>query len=232
MQPARITPAAALSNPDRRGQRAARRVLEAKRLRARFPEGELVRVHVLDHRQVAGRRPQVLPDREQVAAVRAQVRERLLDLVVRLAQAEHDPRLGLDARAALLPALQDLERAGVAGTRAHRRVQALDRFHVVVEDFRARVHDNAQGFEAAFEIWDEHFDRAAGLELANAPDDHGKNRCAAVPAFIAVDAGDHGVFERHGFDRLGDAFGFHPVDWAGLTVFDVAKPTAAGANVA
>jgi hypothetical protein len=61
---------------------------------------------------------------------------------------------------------------------------------------------------------------------------HGKDRRAAVPTFIAVNAGDDRVFERHCLHRLRHALGLHPIDWAGLPVFDVTKTAASRANIA
>ncbi len=64
---------------------------------------------------------------------------------------------------------------------------------------------------AALEIGDEHFDRAAGVNLADALDDHGEDRRAAILAVVAVDAGDDGVLEVHGLDGLGDALRLEPI---------------------
>src|SRR5690349_1883647 len=67
---------------------------EAERLRRAAQAGELVGRDVALDRQVAGRGLQVLAERQDVAADGAQVGEDLQQLGARLAQAEHQTRLG------------------------------------------------------------------------------------------------------------------------------------------
>ena len=110
--------------------------------------------------------------------------------------------------------------------------QARNGLHVVVQDLGPRVHDDLQRLERAFEVGDQHLDRAAGVQLADAADDHGKDRRAAVAAFVAVDGGDHGVLQVHRLDRLRHALRFQPVHRAGLAVLDVAEDARARAHVA
>ncbi len=102
----------------------------------------------------------------------------------------------------------------------------------MIKDLGAGIHDDLQGFQAAFEIGDEHLDGAAGLQLADAADDQGKDRRTAVLALVAVDRRDHGMFELHGFDSLGDTFRLQPVQRLGAAVLDVAETAGAGADIA
>ena len=104
-------------------------------------------------------------------------------------------------------------------------------FHVMVQDLRAGLHDDFQGFQRTFEIGDEHFHRAARQELADAPDDHGEDRRAAVPAIIPVDGCDYGMFQLHGFDCLGHTFRFQPVQRLGAAMFDITEAAGACAYV-
>ena len=46
--------------------------------------------------------------------------------------------------------------------------QARHGFNVVVEDLGPGFHHDLQRFQAAFEIRDQHLDRAAGVQLADA----------------------------------------------------------------
>ncbi len=62
------------------------------------------------------------------------------------------------------------------------------------------------------------------MQLADATNDHGEDRRAAVLALVAVDAGDDGVAQVHGLDRLGDAFGSSQSSGAGRPVLMSQKP--------
>src|SRR5256714_4592493 len=69
---------------------------EAERLALLAEPAELVRVHPAVDRRVLRARLQVLADRDDVDAVFTEVAHRLDDLVVRLAEADDDPRLRQD----------------------------------------------------------------------------------------------------------------------------------------
>src|SRR5690242_21322879 len=66
---------------------------EAERLALLAEPAELVRVHPAVDRCVLRTRLEVLPDRHDIHAGRAQVAHRLDHLVVRLAEPDDDPRL-------------------------------------------------------------------------------------------------------------------------------------------
>src|SRR5215208_4065878 len=66
---------------------------EAERLALLAEPAELVRVHPAVNLRVLGARLEVLADRDDVDAVRAQVAQRLDDLIIRLPQPDDDPRL-------------------------------------------------------------------------------------------------------------------------------------------
>src|SRR3954447_3115763 len=106
-------------------ERAREDGAEAERL-ALLPEpAELVRVHPAVDRRVLRGRLEVLPDRDDVDAVLAEVAHRLDDLLVRLAEADDDSALGQDGviRELLRPAEQP-ERLVVRRLRAaHAAVQ-------------------------------------------------------------------------------------------------------------
>ena len=66
----------------------------------------------------------------------ADVSKHLLDLVILLAEAEHDARLGEDVGAEFFGPLEHTKAAVVAGLRAHLAVEPFDRLEVVVEDMK------------------------------------------------------------------------------------------------
>ena len=59
---------------------------------------------------------------------------------------------------------------------------ARDRLDVVIENLRARLHHHFQGVNTSFEVRDQHFDRTAGVNLADAADDGREDGRAAVGA--------------------------------------------------
>src|SRR5205807_4152036 len=119
---------------------------EAERL-ALLPEpAELVRVHPAVDRRVLRRGLEILADRHDVDAVRAQVAHRLDDLVVGLPQADDDPGLRQHRVVReLLRAAEEAERLVVGGLRApHAPVEAADGLDVVVEDVGPRRENGAE----------------------------------------------------------------------------------------
>src|SRR5512143_2421653 len=82
----------------RADERPARDVAEPESEPGLPPGREPLRRHPLDDRQVPRARAQVLPEREDLDARRAEVPHRLDDLAVRLAEPHHDRRLRHDAR--------------------------------------------------------------------------------------------------------------------------------------
>src|SRR6266852_3796143 len=84
------------------------------------------------------RRSQVLPDGQDVRALRNDVTHRCGDLVPRLTEPDHDPALADEIRCAFLRAAYLLERSLVAGLWANARVEARDRFDVVIQDLGPR----------------------------------------------------------------------------------------------
>ena len=213
-------------------QRATLHPLEAD-LQAEFLDlGELLGSVIALNGQVLFAGLKVLADGEDVHLPAALVAHHRFDLRHGLAKTDHDTGLGEHFGCQLLGVGQRGSRPFVAVLGLDLLEEARYGFHVVVEDLWASVHDNLEGFDAALEIGDKHFDGAAGMQLADAVDDHSEDGRAAVFAVIAVDAGDHRVLEVHGFDRLGDAIRLQPVQGGGCATFDVAKAASAGANIA
>ena len=51
-----------------------------------------------------------------------------------------------------------------------------------------------------------------GMRLADGADDQGEELGAAVLTVVAIDAGDDGELQAHGFDGFGDALGLVIID--------------------
>ena len=92
-----------------------------------------------------------------------------------------------------LAVAQQLEGTLVARAGADDAIEARHAFSVVIEHFRARFDDDADGFCVALKVGDEDFNAAAGGLAANFGDDHGEGARAAEIVVVAIDAGDHCV---------------------------------------
>src|SRR5436305_9951610 len=127
-------------------ERAGEYGAEAERLSLLAEPAELVRMPPAVDRRVLRARLEVLADRHDVDAVRAQVAHRVDDLVVRLAEPDNDRALGEDVVVGdLLRACEEPEGAVVARLRAaHVPVQAAHSLDVEVEDFGTRAEHRAQ----------------------------------------------------------------------------------------
>src|SRR2546421_3388635 len=89
-------------------------------------------------REVLLARPQVLPEREDVATHRAQIAHRGDHLAVRLAEPEHDAALG--PHPAALVELEDVQRLAAGGAAgADARSEPLRRLHAWRRDPRRRA---------------------------------------------------------------------------------------------
>ena len=192
---------------------------------------ELFQVVIAGNRQVLLGRLQVLADRQDIHAPAALVAHDGLDFLQFLAQPDHDTGFCQDLRVEFFGVAQDGRAPLVMILGLNLLEQPWHGLHVVVQNFRAGLHDDFQSFQRAFEIRDEHFHRAARQELADAPDHHGKDRRAAIPAVIPVDGGDDGMFQLHGFDRLGHAFRLQPIERIGAAMFNVTETAGARAHI-
>ena len=127
---------------------------------------------------------------------------------------------------------EQAQSAFVARAGADGAIEARYGFGVVVQHFRVRVDDDADGVFAALEIGDENFDLAAGSLLADLFDDEREGACAAEDIVIAVHAGDDGVLEAEGGDGFRHAAGFVKIDGVGTALGHGAEAAAPGAEVA
>ena len=109
------------------------------------------------HRVVALARRQVLSHGEIGAPRPPQVGEDLQHLRFRLAEADHDPRLGLEPRIKLPDGFENGQGTLVVGAAAD-LIEAGDGLHVVADDVRPCIDNGGDAFPIALEVGDEEFD--------------------------------------------------------------------------
>jgi hypothetical protein len=173
---------------------------EAQRLALLAEPAELVGVHPAVDRRVLGTRLQVLADRHDVDSVCAKVAQRLDDFVVRLPQADDDPRLRQHLVVGeLLGTLEQPERLVVARLRAaHLAVKPADGLDVVVEDVGPLGEDRHERlFLDAEEVRCEDLDRGCRDGAPERANRRGVVACAPVGDVVAVDGRDDDVLEAH-----------------------------------
>ncbi len=120
---------------------------------------ERVRMHVAQHGQVAGRRLQVLADRQHVDVVRAHVAHRGEDLLVGLAETHHQPGLGRDRREAPLEFPEQGQRVRVVGAGSRLPVQPRYRLEIVVHHVGRRLaEDRERALEPTAEVRHQNLD--------------------------------------------------------------------------
>ena len=163
-----------------------------------------------------------------------QVVERRDDLVVGLAEAEHEARLRQHVGAMPLREREHVERLPVTGTRvAHLARQPLDGLEILREHVDAGVDDGRDVGELAGEIRRQRLDgrlRAARLDRADAI---GVMARAAVGQVVAIDGRQHDVAKAHELDgarRVRDFVGIEPA--ARIARVDGAELARARADLA
>ncbi|MNO78209.1 hypothetical protein D3C76_693380 [compost metagenome] len=184
------------------------------------------------HRQVVTRRLQVLAEGEHVDLVLAHAVHDLDDLIVGLAETEHQAGLGRHVRDHLLEALQQVEGPLEIRTRARRLVEARYGFQVVVEHIRRLVGGDFQSdVHAAAVVRDQRFQLDARGQLADLAQAVGEVLGTAVAQVVAVHRGDHHVLQAQVGDGDGQAFRLVDVQWLRTAVADVAERATTGADV-
>jgi hypothetical protein len=218
----------------RPNQRPGRAVQETHIQRALPPHLKHIRRHVLVHGHVSLRRTHVLSKRDNIDAVRPEILERLPQLLLLLAEAQHDARLGDELGVRLLGDAQHVERlAEVRAAVAHVRRQALGGLDVVREDVEARVCDELDHFRIAGVVADQGFDEHGGRFLLDLHDCLDGVARAAIGQVVAVHDGEHHVAQAPSAEGLGGVFGLVGVEgWRGTRRLDGAEAAAARARVA
>ena len=155
---------------------------------------ELVGRDVALDGEVVGGRAEILSEGQDVDAGGSKVVHRLHDLVVALAQAEHEAGLGQDVGAVLLCVRQDGERLVVARAGvAHGMRQPAYGLDVLGEHVQAGIENGLDVAEHAVEVGGQRFDRGLRVEALDRADAGGIVGGAAVIEVVAIDRGDHHV---------------------------------------
>src|SRR5664280_633470 len=180
-----------------RAHERARDHLEPERAAVRLEPGELGGRPVARDRQLARGGPQILADRDDLAARCLEIAQRALEFFACLAEADHQPGLRDHPAAVRGDAADHLERPPVAPLAAHRRVQALHRLDVVVVHVGTGGDDRVHGRHVRPEVGGEDLHGGARVELLQLGDHNGEVGGAAVREVVAVHRGDDDVLEPH-----------------------------------
>src|SRR3954451_12913809 len=190
---------------------------------------ELLGLDPPDDRVVPDAGPQVLGDRQQVAAGLVQRLHGLHDLVRLLAHAQD--QVGLGDQTGLAGRGDDRQRAIEPEPGADPLEDAGDRLDVVRQHLRPGGEDLGQLVGVGVEVGDQQLDTAAGDGGVDLPDRLGVDPAAAVGQVVAGDAGDRGVAQAHGRHALGDPARLVRVGGRRLAGVDLAEVAAPGALV-
>jgi hypothetical protein len=146
---------------------------------------------------------------------------------------QHDAGLGWHARTLHLELLQQAQRMCVIRTGATGLVQTRHGFQVVVQHLRRFCCQDAQSqFQPTAKVRHQYLDlrcRRSGARGAHAIDEMLRT---AVFQIVAINTGDHHVFQAHGGQRFAQVVRFVWVGRQGLAVSDIAERAASGAQVA
>ena len=176
------------------------------------------------------RRPQVLGDRDDVAAGVEQIAQRRAHLVGGLAHAEDQVALG--DQPVVAGRGQHREAALVAERRTDPLEDARHRFDVVRQHFWPRLEDLLEQCRFAVEVGDQQLDAGVGVELLDVAHGLGVQPRAAVGQVVAGDARHGGIPQSHRRDALGDPARLVAVEFGRLAGVDLAEVAAARALLA
>ena len=149
-----------------------------------------------------------------------------------LAEAEHQPALGLNVRIAAFDAAEEFERPAVVRlAAADPAIQPRNGFGVVIEHVGGGVDDTVQCVFAMHEVGREHLDRRAGRR-ADFADAAGEMLRSAVGQVVAGHAGNHHMPQPQPPGRLGNAPRLVRFRRRRAAVLDRAEPTTPRADLA
>ena len=149
-------------------------------------------------------RAQVLAKRHHVDAHGADVIQGAIQFVVGLAQPQHQAGLGQRLGSVALGKRQHVQGLRVTGARvSHRMGQSLDRFQILRVRDQPGIEHRGHRIEVAGKVRGQRFHRGLRRALVNGLDAGRVVRCAAIGQIVAIDRGQHHVFQRHQCDRIG-----------------------------
>src|SRR5690606_26423095 len=133
---------------------------------------ELLRRHPALNGQMIGRWTQVLPEGQDIDTRRANIAHGFIDLLIGLAESEHEARLGENVGTMLLRMRQHIERLLVAGSGiAHGMREATHRLNVLRKDIDAAIDHDFDMRMITLEVRGQRFHRrlrTKPLDLAHA----------------------------------------------------------------
>ncbi len=138
-----------------------------------FQFRKLLRRHETLDRQMLACRLQILADRGNVNTRLVQIAQKRFGFIDGFAESHH--KTGLRHRAVHFRARQNFERLPVIRLRPHAPIQARNRLHIVIENFRLRAEHGEQRFFIPFKIRNQNFDGAIRQPLANLANRQRKN---------------------------------------------------------
>ena len=214
-------------------QRAAGGVGESHPTGGRLIFAEDIRMNKAPHRQMSGGGAEILPDRQHFHIVGAQVLHSCIGFLVRFAESDHDAGLGRRFGKTPLEFAQQVEGVGVVRAGARHFVKARDGFEIVIENIGGGDGEGVEGFfHSPAKVRREDFDPNVGRFFANGANALGEVGGAAVAQVVAVHAGDDDIGQAQFGGDTRQIFGLGGVGRVGASVGDIAKRTAAGAQVA
>src|SRR6266404_54277 len=213
-------------------ERSGLDVREPERPRFLADLREFLRRNVALDRQLVHARPQVLTEREDVAAGGAEVTKDGAQLVTALAEPEHQTALRPQRRAQMLGACEYADAALVARARPCPFVETRHRLRVVVQHVDRGAYDGGERRRVTAKIRNQYLDGASRDAGADLPRRLREVRGTAIRQVVAVDGGDDDVPQpetRHG---VGHARRLIRIDGERTAVTDGAEAAIARAGVA
>ena len=220
----RVEPACPVRRPH---QRAGQHAGEAERLGELLVLDELLGPDPALDRVMPHRGPQVLRDRDDVAARVVKVGQRGADLLGRLSHTEDEVGLGDQAVGARRG--QHRKTALITEPRTDSLEDAGHRFDVVRQHFWARLEDLRQQCRVGVEIRDQQLHPGVRVEVLDRADGLGVQPRTTVGQVVAGHPGDRRIAQPHRLHAFGDAARLVAVEFGGLTCVDLTEVAAAGA---
>lgn len=178
---------------------------------------------------VLGSRLQVLADGKDISPVGGDVPDGALDFFQGFAQSKHDARFRRESLA--LRMTKHGTGAVVARLHAHRLLESLDGFEIVVVDVGSCLEHHVDQFEAPLEVWNKNFNGSLRIAVANGADGGCPDAGTAIGELIPGDACDDTVAESHLCHGIGDARGFAEIKFGRPAGLYRAKIAGSGADV-
>ena len=191
---------------------------------------ELVGMHPSVDGEVVSGRLEVLTDRDDVRLTpRLDVIHDLSNLVLLLADPDHDPGLGDES--VRLELLQYTKGSLVLRLRANCRMHPEDGFHVVGDYFRSCITDFLDVLLDTLEVTDQDLDTRVRAEFMHRLDRLGPYPGSTVGEIVTIDTGDDDMTEIDLREDLCDPPGFILVELGWTTGLHIAETTRSSAGV-